>query len=40
MNPVLKQLAECGQSIWYDNVQRGMLASDITAYLPAVLNPV
>jgi transaldolase len=27
MHPILKQLAECGQSIWYDNISRGMLAS-------------
>ncbi len=27
MHPVLEQLAEHGQSIWYDNVQRGMLQS-------------
>lgn len=27
MNPTIKQLAECGQSIWYDNIRRGMLAS-------------
>ena len=25
MHPVLKKLADCGQSIWYDNVRRGML---------------
>jgi transaldolase/glucose-6-phosphate isomerase len=27
MNSVLKQLAERGQSIWYDNIRRGMLSS-------------
>lgn len=27
MHPVMKKLADCGQSIWYDNVQRGMLDS-------------
>ncbi|HRX83599.1 MAG TPA: transaldolase [Phycisphaerae bacterium] len=27
MHPMLKKLADCGQSIWYDNIRRGMLAS-------------
>lgn len=27
MNPTLKQLSEQGQSIWYDNIRRGMLVS-------------
>ncbi len=27
MHPILKQLADCGQSIWYDNIRRGMLKS-------------
>lgn len=27
MNSTIKQLADCGQSIWYDNIRRGMLAS-------------
>ena len=27
MHPVLKQLAERGQSIWYDNIRRGVLVS-------------
>lgn len=27
MNSVLKRIAECGQSIWYDNIRRGMIAS-------------
>lgn len=27
MHPMLQKLAECGQSIWYDNIRRGMLAS-------------
>ncbi len=27
MNPILKQVTELGQSIWYDNIQRSMLTS-------------
>jgi transaldolase len=27
MHPILKQLADQGQSIWYDNIRRGMLTS-------------
>jgi transaldolase/glucose-6-phosphate isomerase len=27
MNPTIQRLAECGQSIWYDNISRGMLDS-------------
>lgn len=27
MNPTIKHLGACGQSIWYDNIRRGMLVS-------------
>lgn len=27
MHPTIKKIADCGQSIWYDNIRRGMLHS-------------